>query len=653
MVYRLKEEVASQLHALVEDAMTTVHEPLDSTEKLISDIYTGRDPLGGSARLILGDQGLPLDQVVDPNSTRVWRPPETTANLFLSRIRQIVTALTPGTPTIDVKARVPGAASMAEYQQEITQWAVDCGGLEETMRRCAFLGLLSPYFGCKLVVKPDEEYAYDRIEFIPVEPGDCGFEPFHRRFTWHSYQQQWADLPTVWRPKLDSSTKPNDWDIVQVTEVYHEGFRFGSPKIGKYPMSIFVDLGSQSSETALSASRKQKQSLGEYTYSENLPENPLRITPYLDAAPKEDVPSAEVLSWIPLMRMIVQVLVQINREVTTSNNVVLYEKGAISDDAVSVLQSSTPGSTVFIPVDVDDTTRGVNASMRPVEQSSVLQEYLASLQVYLSLFDDVTGVGPIDRGTPANPRKSATEASSIVAASNRRNRDRLEKLANLWADMARVHQAYQPLIYGDRLEIPLPTGLSRIIPVPDPVASKFTFRVDATDIGHLSRRGELDTYFNWLTTLTNVYGTFQGAMPRMIRESLRRMGKAMGIEDVDIFLDAPVIEVGPEERYIEHLQTGAPIPVDTDDQHELYISYYDKMVARAVANFLPEASVGALRRAIDEHNMHLQRASLANMQQQNQAPVPGVSAQGQVDNQIAAAMQAGMAPPATPQTLGS
>ena len=219
--------------------------------------------------------------------------------------------------------------------------------------------------------------------------------------------------------------------------------------------------------------------------------------------------------------------------------------------------------------------------------------------------------------------------------------------------MARVHQAYQPLIYGDRLEIPLPTGLSRIIPVPDPVASKFTFRVDATDIGHLSRRGELDTYFNWLTTLTNVYGTFQGAMPRMIRESLRRMGKAMGIEDVDIFLDAPVIEVGPEERYIEHLQTGAPIPVDTDDQHELYISYYDKMVARAVANFLPEASVGALRRAIDEHNMHLQRASLANMQQQNQAPVPGVSAQGQVDNQIAAAMQAGMAPPATPQTLGS
>ena len=138
----------------------------------------------------------------------------------------------------------------------------------------------------------------------------------------------------------------------------------------------------------------------------------------------------------------------------------------------------------------------------------------------------------------------------------------------------------------------------------------------------------------------------------MVRESLRRMGKAMGIEDVDIFLDAPVIEAGPEERYIAHLQTGEPIPVDADDQHELYVSYYDKMVARAVGNNLPDASVGALRRAIDEHNMHIQRAAQANMQQQNLAPVPGVSAQGQVDNQVAAAMQAGMAPPATPQSLG-
>jgi len=541
---------------------------------------------------------------------------------------------------------------MAEYQQEITEWAVDHGDLESAMRRCAFLGLLSPYFGCKVVVNYDATEDYEKLKFVPIEPGDCGYEPFHRRFSWHSYQQQWADLPPAWRPKLNSSKKPNDWDICQVTEVYHEGFRFGSPKIGKHPMSVFVDLGDKGTENSSTAKRKRKHSLGEYTYSENLPENPLRITSYLDAAPKEDVPSAEVLSWIPLMRMIVQVLVQINREVTTSNNVVLYEKGAISDDAVSVLQSSTPGSTVFIPVDVDDTTRGVNASMRPVEQSSVLSEYLASLQVYLSLFDDVTGVGPLDRGTPANPRKSATEASSIVAASNRRNRDRLEKLANLWSDMARVQMAYQPMIYGERLEIPLPSGLSRIIPVPDPVAAKFTFRVDPADLGHLSRRGELDSYFNWLTTLSNVFGTFQNGMPRMVRESLRRMGKAMGIEDVDLFLDAPVIEAGPEERYIAHLQSGNPIPVDADDQHELYVSYYDKMVARAVSKNLPDASIGALRRAIDEHNMHLQRAAQANMQQQNLAPVPGVSAQGGVDNQVAAAMQAGMAPPATPQSLG-
>ena len=61
MSYKLNEEAAAKLGSLVEDAMTAVHEPLEGTEKLISDIYTGRDPLGGSSRLILGDQGIPLD----------------------------------------------------------------------------------------------------------------------------------------------------------------------------------------------------------------------------------------------------------------------------------------------------------------------------------------------------------------------------------------------------------------------------------------------------------------------------------------------------------------------------------------------------------------------------------------------------------------
>jgi len=647
MAYKLKEDAASALKSLVEQAMSAMQEPLEGTEKLISDIYTGRDPLGGAARLILGDQGIPLDQVIDATSTKTWRPPETTANLFLSRIRQIVTALTPGTPTFDARGRVPGAARSAEYQNELTRFATDHGGLEAAMRRCAFLGLLSPYFGCKVVLNEDAETAYEAIKFIPIEPGDCGYEPFHRRFTWHSYQKQWADLPKEWRPDLGSGAKPNDWDIVQVTEVYHEGFKFGSKKIDGVPMSVFVRLNG---EAPNKERREALDSLGEYTYTENLPDAPLRITSFLDPAPKEDVAPAEVLSWIPLMRMIVQVLIQINREVTTVNKVMLYDRSAISDDAIAVVQQSSPGATVYVPVDVDDAARGINATMRPTEQNSVLGEYLASLQAYLSLFDDVTGVGPIDRGVPANPRKSATEASSMVSASNRRNRDRLEVMANLWSDMARVHQSYQRIAYGSEIELPLPNGLSHIIPVPDPVSAAFSFEVDATDLGHLSRQGEVEAYFNWLTTLTNVYGSFRGAMPRMIREALRKMGKAMGIEDVDVFLDAPVLEEGPEERYIAHLQTGHPIKVHPEDQHEMYVAYYDRVLMQAVEKGIGEASVGMLQRVITEHNAHARRAAATSMQQS--APVPGVSRDGAIDNQIAAALQAGLAPPATAQTLG-
>ena len=659
MSYKLNKEAAAKLRSLVEDAMTAVHEPLEGTEKLISDIYTGRDPLGGSSRLILGDQGIPLDEVVDPNSSRVWRPPETTANLFLSRLRQIVTALTPGTPTFEAMPRVPGAARMAEFQNEIMEWVSDHGDLETAMRRSAFLGLLSPYFGIKLVVDKNAELD-KKAKFISVEPGDCGYEPFHRRFNWHSYQMQWADLPTKWRPKLSTESVPNDWDIVQVTEVYHEGFRFGSPKMSKKgcPMSIFVEVPSTSNPTdqvSITARAKKNPGIGNYTYSFDVPECPIQIASFLDPAPKEDVAPAEVLSWIPLMRMIVQVLIQINREITTTNSVVLYDKSAISDDVISVVQSASPGSTIFAPVDVDDAARGVNATMRPVEQDSVLGEYLAALQNYMALFDDVTGVGPLDRGAPANPRKSATEASSIVAASNRRNRDRLEIMANLWSDMARVFHAYQQDIYGSEVTLPLANGLSRTLPVPDPEVAAFGFRVDAIELGHLSRRGDVDTYFNWLQTTTNVLSTFQGSLPRMVREALRRMGKAMGVADVDLYLDAPVIEQGPEDRYIEHLQLGTPLPAYPEDQHQLYVAYYGRILERALATGNAGASPVALQDVIDKHNLFIRQAAASAIRPQGGGGggvVPGMNEQGQADNQIAADLAAGLAPGATEQTLG-
>jgi len=150
--YRITEEAAAELHSLVTQSQTDINESISGTAKLVADIYTGRDPSAGSRAVIVGDQGLPYDQYIDATKATTWRPPQTTANLFLSRVRQIVTALTPGVPSFHVQAMVPGASHQAEDQNEITNWQVKHGGLTEAMRRTAFEGLLSPHFGTKIVV---------------------------------------------------------------------------------------------------------------------------------------------------------------------------------------------------------------------------------------------------------------------------------------------------------------------------------------------------------------------------------------------------------------------------------------------------------------------------------------------------------------------
>ena len=652
--YQMKEEAINALQSLVHNAMGKLSEPMDSSNQLIADIYTGRDPMGGGMRLILGD-GLPLQQVNDALSLKKWSPPETTANLFLSRIRQILTALTPGVPTIKVRSRTPGAAYAAEHQNELMRYLTDRGELREAMRKAAFTGLLSPYFGIKLAFDMEAKYAYDKVKFETIEPDDCGYEPFHRRFSWHAYDKQWGDLPKEWRPKVNS--EPKDWDTVRVTEVYHEGFMHGAKnkkKMEGCPMSVFVSVGGERAPDSTFALReKENDALGTYTTTVELPACPLVMGNFLDPAPSEDIPASEVLSWIPLMRMIVQVLVQINREITTVNKTILFDKAAVSDDALMLARDAAPGATVFIGVDADDSTRGVNATMRPVEQNSVLNEYLAALTTYMRLFDDVTGVSPSDRGVPVNPRKSATEAAAITDASNRRNQDRLEVMAMMWSRLAQALFKFQRIVCGDTVPVPLENGLVRDIPVPNPVTACYAFEVDPIELGHMSRRGDLDALMNWLTVTTNTQQAFQTGMPRLTRETLRRLGKAMGIEDVDIYLDAPVIEEGPESRYIDFLQTGAPITVYPQDQHEMYLAYYQKMLDNVTNEKIYKGGEQMLIAAMEKHARFAEQLAAATQQQAGGEVVPGMGAgAGNVDNNIAARLQAGGVPSAVPQGQG-
>ena len=653
-VHKLKEEAVNALQGLIQSAMSKVSEPMDGSNKLIADIYTGRDPMGGGLRIMLGE-GVPLHEYNDALSTKKWSPPETTANLFLSRIRQILTALTPGVPTIKVRSRTPGAAYAAEHQNELMRFMTDRGELREAMRKAAFTGLLSPYFGIKLVFDMEAKYAYDKISFDTIEPGDCGYEPFHRRFSWHAYDKQWGDLPKHWRP--DVKQPPNDWDTVRVTEVYHEGFMHGAKtKMKGCPMSIFVAINGERApeeDSVLGARLKENDVLGEYTTTVELPACPLVLGNFLDAAPSEDIPAAEVLSWIPLMRMIVQVLIQINREITTVNKTILFDKAAVSDDALMLARDAVPGATVFIGVDADDSQRGVNATMRPVEQNSVLNEYLAALTTYMRLFDDVTGVSPSDRGVPVNPRKSATEAAAITDAGNRRNQDRLEVMAMMWSRLAQALFKFQKVVCGDKVSVPLENGIVRNIPVPNPVTACYSFEVDPIELGHMSRRGDLDALMNWLTVTTNTQQAFQTGMPRLTRETLRRLGKSMGIEDVDLYLDTPVIEEGPENRYIEFLQTGKPIMVYPQDQHEMYIAYYQKMITKLEEDKIFSGGIEHLTDAMMRHANYAEELARATQRQQGGEIVPGMGqGAGNVDNNVAAQLAAGGTPSAVPQGQG-
>ncbi len=654
----MAEDAAKELAELVTRAMSAVQEPLAGSEKLIADIYTGRDPMGGRARL-LPEQGLPASQVLEATQIGSWRPPQTTANLFLSRSRQVLVSLTPGVPSFRVKARVSGSAHLAEDQNRITRIATDHGHLREAMRKAAFNGLLSPYFAAKLTYKTakEEPVPYRRLKYEAIEARDCGYEPFHRRFTWHAYDMQVSDLPKEWQPKREGEPALKPWQIVRVTEVYHEGFRHGLSKpvkADRCPMSVFVAEGPQDSGDTgdLDLRRvKVREALGEYVTSVDLPACPLALANFMDPAPGEDVPAAEVLSWIPLMRMIVQTLVQIDREIRTTNTTMLYAKGAFSEDDIQALINAIPGSTTYIAVDTDDTPEGVNATMRPVEQNSVLGEYLAALNTYMGLLDDITGVTSAERGIASNPRKSAAEAVSITSAASRRNQDRLEVMAGMWTRLAQAGFAYQREIFGKSLEVPLDNGVIQELHVPDPATAAFSFDVDPVELGHLSNQGDLQSIMQWLTVTTNTQQAFPQGMPRMTREALRTLGNAMGIEDADIYLDAPTIEFGPEERLIEYLQTQDPIEVFEDDQHDMYIAYYTKVKEKWVGRGDPEESIMALQQTIDMHKAFAARKQEI-LNPGGGGVVPGVGAgPGELDNQLQAALATGGVPTATPQQL--
>jgi len=569
---------------------------------------------------------------------KVWTPPQTMANLLQSRLRFVTAPLNPGMPTLHVKPRVLGAVRQAEAQEEIFRMVMPGAGMEDAMRDFSQSATMSPYAAIRVWWDTDAGVPYyNRFKVERVSARDCGWEPFMRRFTFHRFLRAFDALPSEHQSALRKERKEAGhedilpWQLVEVFEVYHPGFRGGHTTLqnapNRCPRSTWLRLN-ESSDGAVG--KLGEGGMGTYAGTVLVKRCPIVIASFLEPADNEDIPPAEVASWLPPLRGLVQALVQINREVRTNNNIILYDE-RIEAEHIDRIQDAPSSAKIYVPIATDE--HGVAQKMRPMEKSNNIQELLLAFNVFLSMFNEVLGVTPTNMGIAEQPRKSATEAGAIDRNSNIRTADRLKIVAQMWQEVGAVIMANQRDVLGPTVEILINKNLSQRFDVPDGEETEVTLRVDPIELGHLGKQNEIDQLLGWVTIYSNAFLQFRGALPRIIRENLRRVGKLMGIDNVDAYLDAPVIEEGPENRYIQSLETGDDMPVQEQDDHPLFIAYYGAILDRALGSTNPlQVPVARLKKAIEEHQRFLDQAQRGQnfAQGPGNAPslIPGFDGQG-------------------------
>lgn len=650
--YNLSDKAILKLEERLLLAISACRRPISAVETVIADIYAGRDHTS-SVESFIPTQGVSLKQWVDHTSTSTdWRAPQTMANLLQTRARQIITALNPGVPTIHCKPRNIGAAKFAEAQNKLYDFLMQHAKMEQCMRKFVQSALFNPYAAIRVWFDYDKATPdYERVRVETIEGRDCGWEPFYRRFKYHRYRTQIGDLPKSLRDRfwtemeynqLNKEDQPEDYDIVEVVEVYHENFLGGHRRLTEEvqknrscPYSCWV----RNLDDTYEPTHESEIQLGKYCGTKVAPVCPIIMGNFLEPATNEDIPPAEVISWLPPLRGIVNTLIQIGREANTVNKIVLYDD-SIEPEHIDSIMEAIPSATLYIPIATDE--NGVAQKMRPMEKSNHIPELMQAFGVYMSMLDEITGVTATSMGRAENPRKSATEAGALAASSNQRNEDRLKVMSRVWQDVAQVIHHNQRALFGNTVTIVADNGTVSKILVPSAKMADFQFRVDPVELGHMSKQNEADQLLSWVTIFSNAFLQFQGSMPRIIRESLRRVALLMGIENVDAYLDAPVIELGPEDRYIEALEEGGGIMVQETDDHNLHIGYYTAILDRAIGGGNPlSVPVADLKEAIEKHQGFLDRAQQGMQQAGGQSMVPGFGPEGQPSSDVGAMMESG------------
>lgn len=646
--FKMSDDAAAQLESLVRSAVTACRAASAPTEDIIADIYAGRDWLS-SVEGYVPEQGVPIKEwygkVRDGKS---WNPPQTMANLLQSRLRVVTAGLNPGVPVLHVKPEMLGAVKAADNQEQIFRILMRTSGMEDTMRDYSYSAMVAPYAGVRVWMEKQGPW-YTRFGVERISCRDCGWEPFYRRFRYHKYQRAYEQLPREHQLNLLKALEIKEkdvqpWAMVDVMEVYHEGFRAGHvslTKTAKCPKSTWLQLAGdgEGDSTPADKGTAAEVGIGQYVGTTLVERCPIVIASFLEPADNEDVPPSEVASWLPPLRNITNTLIQVNREVSTSNNIVLYDE-RIEEEHIDTARDAPSSARVFIPIATDE--HGVAQKMRPMEKQNLIQELLLAHNLFMNMFNEVLGVTATNMGIAEQPRKSATEAGAIDRNSSLRNQDRLKIIAKVWEEVAFIFFANQRTVLGTKIEVMLSNSVALEMEVPSLAEAEVSFRVDPVELGHLSKQDEADQLLGWVTIFSNAFLQFQGSIPRIIRESLRRVAKLMGIENVDAYLEAPVIEKGPEDRYIQALETGEDITVLQDDDHVLFLSYYTAVLDRGMRSDNPlQVRVSALKDAIEEHQRFLDISQQGNNATagpgNNPSIVPGFSPDGQQNAQIDAA----------------
>lgn len=651
---RLSDDAVEALRKEVAFAYTHTKDFRSRDQERLEDIYSQKALAGVLFTSEIPQEGVSMSQVKEVR-VGAYQTGSTTANLLTSRLRQIYVSTTPGMPHFTVEPRTAGAAKLAESQEVVSDVALARSNLDAAMRRAAWLDPLQNYVGVRLHIDERSVDYTDRVQWEVIESEYCGIEPFGRRFRWHGRSVQWASLDEklrAWALKSlpDSAKEPHPWEPVGLMEVFDTGFALEKGDGSKRPrcrVHVWVNFEG----SFYKDKRRRNPDLGNYVVTYDLRACPLGIEANMPAAPHEDVAPVEAATWMGLIDAITDTLEQIRREIMAANNIVLYDS-SIDQAIVSAAMSKPPGTVVYIPVPVSNESRGISHTMRPVERNSLLGELVAALQTYLALLDDVTGVGPQDRGQSINPSKTATEAGVLAASSSRSTAARLRVQQQRWTWALETLFEFQREIYGKELEVPL-DGVVRTLVVPDPTTCRYAFRIGVDEMDNLARRGRLDSNMMVMQVMANAYSAFPNGMPKGIREAVRRVIKAAGWVDADAYFPMSASADGPYERYITALETGNDLPVYEDDEHMQFIAEYGKILARGVSAGSSDVPIQVLSNALQKHEVYarVQAAQQAQGAAQARPMAPGMSAQGDVDNNIAAALEAGLPPQMSPQLL--